>query len=99
MIENPDNARINASIREIDSLFGDVISNMNQTETEKPRGSSLAIYGIIAVVVCLSLILLVYLYTAMRRPTFHSSRKVILPPSVRRKMKKTAEGLSSVPLS
>jgi hypothetical protein len=72
-------------------MFGDLLSSVNKTKTqEEPKTSpnSLIMFGVMAAVALLSLLLLVYLYTAMRRPTIHSSRKVILPPSVRRKMRK-----------
>ncbi|MFH0863411.1 MAG: hypothetical protein V1875_10360 [Candidatus Altiarchaeota archaeon] len=81
----------NKSIEQIDSLFGDLVSSINQTQAkQEPKTSvnNIVMLAVMMTVAALSILLLIYLYTAMKRPTMHSSRKVILPPSVRRKMRK-----------
>jgi len=79
---------INQSIDEIDSMLGDMITTINKTKKEEPKmQDNLVILAVLVVVMMVSLILLVYLYSMMRRPQIHN-RRVILPPSVRRKMRK-----------
>ena len=79
---------INQSIEEIDNMLGDMLTTINKTKKEEPKTQdNLIIIVVLAAVMLVSLVILVYLYSMMRRPQIHS-RRVILPPSVRRKMRK-----------
>jgi hypothetical protein len=79
---------LNQSINEIDSMVGNMITTFNKTKNDEPKAqNNITVLAVIALVIMLSLVILVYLYSLMRRPHVHS-RRVILPPSVRRRMRK-----------
>jgi len=87
---SPQDARLNQSLTEIDNLFADMKDEVQRDKApeEPPKSNGIILLAVLAFVMIASIMLLVYLYTIMRRPTIHPSRKVVLPPSVRRRMKK-----------
>jgi hypothetical protein len=80
---------LNESMDEIDSLLGDMMDSINKTKPRKPRRSSnLLLFCFLALIFVAAVVLIVYVYSMMRRPAVHYSRKVVLPPSARRRMRK-----------
>jgi len=85
------NPELNESMVEIDSLLDDMMTSMNKSTVREPkRQSNLMMLGVLAFILVASLVLLVHVYSMIRRPSVHYSRDVVLPPSARRKMRKAA---------
>lgn len=71
----------------MDALVGDVVSQINK-EKEHKRSSGLMMLGLAALVFAASMLLLVYVYSNMTRPRIKRKKNIVMPPSVRRKLKK-----------
>ncbi len=81
-------AELNQSLQEIDVLFEDVMASVNKSrEPARGRGPDFTLFALIAVVLLASAVMLVYVYSRIRRPTVPSERRVVLPPSARRRMR------------
>jgi hypothetical protein len=82
--------KLEKSIEEIDEIFNEIekkVDKRKTSETGIPK-SSITTLIVAALGIFIAIVLLVHLYTVMKRPHFHSRRKVIIPPSVRRRMRK-----------
>jgi hypothetical protein len=74
---------------DIDELLAGMLADINQTQRARTQKSNtLPSLIVLFALLIVSSALLIYIYSVMRRPRFHKSRKVIIPPSVRRKMMK-----------
>jgi hypothetical protein len=68
------------------------MSSVNQTRQEelpKPYDTNLLLLSGFVFMSIICMILLVQLLTVLHRPSLHTTRKVVLPPSMRRKMRKS----------
>jgi hypothetical protein len=87
------NPEIDASLNEIDGLVSDMLDSINHTKTQKPQTTAngpLIVLVLTVAVILVCLLLMAYLFSAMRKPSASYTRKIILPPSIRRKMRKGA---------
>ena len=66
-----------------------MMTSINKSRREETgETGNLVFFAGLGLVLLVSLVLLVYVYTALRRPSVQEPRKVVLPPSARRRMKK-----------
>ncbi|MFH1055056.1 MAG: hypothetical protein V1744_03055 [Candidatus Altiarchaeota archaeon] len=81
---------VNQSLAEIDSMLSNAVSSIEQDKKVEPtQSNNMMILAMLGVFLLISVILLVYIYSQMTRPHVHSPRRVILPPSMRRRMRKS----------
>ena len=82
-------AKLNQSLVEIESMINKVQPQANESASGQAMPySNVVMFAVLGVIILASIVLLVYVVTLLRRPTIHPSRKVVLPPSIRRRIKK-----------
>jgi hypothetical protein len=81
--------KVNKSIGEIESMLNKVQPTVDASTSNEPMPySNIVLIVVLGAIVLAAVVLLTYVVTVLRRPTIHPSRKVVLPPSIRRRIRK-----------
>ncbi len=78
----------NKDLQEMDELINEMMVDMQENKTEEPQSSGLLMLALTLLIFGASLVILVYVYSNMTRPRIRPKRNLVMPPSVRRRLKK-----------
>ncbi len=85
-----DHGGLNSSLEDIDVLFDEMFESINKTKSEGKSGSSnILMFGIVGLAFAVPVILSLYILHMVRAPAQVEERRVVLPLSARRRLRKS----------
>ena len=76
-------------LKEMDHLIDEMMESLNDSSSPKKgevNNTHLIVFALLVFIA--SLVLVVYVYTSVTRPRVHIKRNLVVPPSVRRRLRK-----------